>query len=94
MVDVPVPRILIVLPEITATFVLEEVKTHGAGEFVVGGTIGTEPTPYVAVMIGNEPRMVNVACAGATDATSEITSAKIAYPYLFRVKCILSLSPV
>lgn len=78
MVAVPAPTTLIDLPEITATFVLEDVKTHGAGEFVVGGTIGTEPTPYVAVMIGNGPRMVNVACAGAAEPMSEITSAKTA----------------
>jgi len=61
MVDVPVPRMLIVLPEIVATFVFDDAKTHGAGELVVGGTIEMDPTPYVVVIIGNVPRIVYVA---------------------------------
>ena len=78
MVDVPAPTTAMDLPEIIATLELDEVKTHGAGEFVVGGTMGIEPTPYVVVIIGNGPRIVNVACAGVADATSEIIIAKIA----------------
>lgn len=77
MVAVPVPITLIVLPEIVATFVFDEVKDHGAGELVVGGTIGMLPTPYVVVIIGNGPRIVKVACAGVDDAKSEITRAKM-----------------
>lgn len=77
MVEVPAPTMLIVLPEIVATFAFEEVKTHGAGEFVVGGTMGTEPTPYVVVIIGKEPRIVNVACAGAIEAPRAATRRKI-----------------
>lgn len=92
MVAVPVPTTLIVFPEIVATFVFDEVKTHGAGELVVGGTIGTEPTPYVAVIIGKGPRMVNVACAGANEVMREMTRARLAYTYDLRGECILSLS--
>jgi hypothetical protein len=58
IVAYPAPITLIVLPEIVATFGLEEVITQGAGEFVVGGTIGIEPTPKVVVMLGKEPRIV------------------------------------
>ncbi len=78
MVEVPAPTTLIVLPEIVATFVFEEVKIHGAGEFVVGGTMGTDPTPYAVVIIGNEPRIVKVACAGVDEANRDMTSAKTA----------------
>ena len=45
MVEVPTPTTFIVLPEIVATFVFEDVKIHGAGELVVGGTTGIVPTP-------------------------------------------------
>lgn len=61
MVEVPAPTTLIVLPEIVATFGFDEEKIHGAGELVVGGTSGTLPTPYVVVIIGNGPKIVNVA---------------------------------
>ena len=78
IVEVPAPITLIVFPEIVTTFVLEEVKTHGAGELVVGGTRGIVPIPYVVVIIGKDPRIVNVAWAGANGtpmAKSEITTA-------------------
>lgn len=78
IVEVPAPTILSVLPEIVATFVFDEVKTIGAGEFDVGGTMGIVPTPYVVEMIGNGPRIVNVACAGATEATMDAAIANIA----------------
>jgi hypothetical protein len=80
MVEVPAPTIFIVLPEIVATLVLDEVKTHGAGEFVFGGTMGTLPMPYVAVIVGNGPNIVNVAWArdGAPATKSERTSVKSA----------------
>jgi hypothetical protein len=61
MVDVPTPTTFIVLPEIVATWLFDEVKAHGAGELVVGGTMAMLPTPYVDVTIGNGPRIVNVA---------------------------------
>lgn len=77
IVEVPAPTTLIVLPEIVATFVFDEVNDHGAGELVVGGTIATEPTPYAAVMIGNGPRMVKVACAGAVEAKRDTTRATV-----------------
>ena len=79
MVDVPTPTTFIVLPDIVATFVLDEVNVHGAGELVVGGTRGTVPTPYVTVIAGNGPKIVNVACAIAGTATTntEITSEMI-----------------
>jgi hypothetical protein len=77
IVEVPAPTTLIVLPEIVATFVFDEVNDHGAGELVVGGTIVTEPTPYAAVMIGNGPKMVNVACAGVDEANIDTTRATI-----------------
>ena len=60
MVEVPAPTILIVLPDIVATLGLDEVKTQGAGELVVGGTMGIVPTPYVVVMLGNGPKIVKV----------------------------------
>ena len=80
MVEVPAPTTLIVLPEIVATLVFDEVKSHGAGELVVGGTTGKLPTPNVAVIIGNGPKIVNVACAeeGAAETNNESTTAKIA----------------
>ena len=92
MVEVPTPTTLIFLPEITATFVFDDVKTHVDGELVVGGITGIVPTPNVVVMIGNGPRIVNVACAGVDKAKSERASAKIAYACVFLGKCIYSLS--
>lgn len=92
IVAVPVPTTLIVFPEIIATFVFEEVKTHGAGELEVGGTIGTEPTPYVAVIIGKGPRIVKVACAGAIVATREAAIIRTEYVRDNRMNFIFSLS--
>lgn len=83
MVEVPTPTTLIILPDITATFGFEDVKTHGAGELELGGITGIVPTPNVGVMIGNGPRIVNVACAGAEEAKSESATAKIAYACVF-----------
>ena len=77
IVELPAPTTLMVLPVIVATLGLEEVNDQGAGELVVGGTSGMLPTPYVAVIIGNEPRIVNVACAvaGNPPANNEIVTA-------------------
>lgn len=78
MVEVPTPTTIIVLPEIVATLMFDEVKSHGAGELVVGGTMGTLPIPYVDEIIGNGPRIVNVACAkeGAPTTRTDRISAK------------------
>lgn len=92
MVEVPVPTTLIDLPEITATFSFEDPKTQGADEFEVGATSGIVPTPYVTLMMGKGPRMVTVAFAGVAETESESASAKIAYTYDFRGRCIFRLS--
>ena len=60
IVALPAPTTLIVCPEIVATEGLEDVNIHGAGELVVGGINGIEPTPYVVVMLGNGPKIVKV----------------------------------
>ena len=61
IVDVPVERIIRTPPLTVATRGLEETYDHDPGEFVVGGTIVTVPTPYVVVMRGNGPKIVAVA---------------------------------
>ena len=61
IVEYPVPTISKLPPTTRATFGFDDSKTQGAGELVVGGTIGIVPTPYVAVIVGKGPKIVNVA---------------------------------
>lgn len=75
-------------PTTRATFGFDDVKTQGAGELVVGGTIGMVPTPYVAVIVGKGPKIVNVACAGVTEAIRTRTRINTACAEDFRDKCM------